>query len=233
MSWPGGDSPSSSTTRSPSRAGAFASATFRAVVRKDVKEVNPESEEEIKAYNHFAAEHEHLMAKSLLLRRHDLARRFHGRRPASARLPLLARRRRPGPRRLRGPLRRRPADRLPGRARRPHPLRLLRRHDDHLARLSSQQMLYAHLDGLYPGHAARPRLSRDPRPASTAGDPGSKRHGGSALHDRRDAPRRLDPGARSMPRRVPPTATSARSTPARTSSTGPCRPRRSRGSSDG
>jgi dienelactone hydrolase len=37
-----------------------------AVVRKDLKEVNPESEEEIKAYNKFAAEHESLMAKSLL-----------------------------------------------------------------------------------------------------------------------------------------------------------------------
>ena len=35
------------------------------VVRKDLKEVNPESEDEIKAYNKFAAEHENLMAKSL------------------------------------------------------------------------------------------------------------------------------------------------------------------------
>ncbi len=36
------------------------------VIRHDHKEVNPESTEEIRAYNTFAAEHEHLMAKSLL-----------------------------------------------------------------------------------------------------------------------------------------------------------------------
>ncbi len=36
-----------------------------AVVRKDLREVNPESEDEIKAYNKFAGEHENLMAKSL------------------------------------------------------------------------------------------------------------------------------------------------------------------------
>jgi dienelactone hydrolase len=35
------------------------------VVRGDVREVNPESEEEIVAYNRFAGQHEHLMAKSL------------------------------------------------------------------------------------------------------------------------------------------------------------------------
>ena len=35
------------------------------VLRKDLKEVNPESADEIEAYNHFAAEHEHIMAKSL------------------------------------------------------------------------------------------------------------------------------------------------------------------------
>jgi dienelactone hydrolase len=35
------------------------------VVRHDQKEVNPESEEEIKAYNKLASDHEHLMAKSL------------------------------------------------------------------------------------------------------------------------------------------------------------------------
>jgi dienelactone hydrolase len=50
---------------------AFASRRIRvgdlpAVVRKDLKEVNPESEEEIKAYNEFASNHEHLMSKSLL-----------------------------------------------------------------------------------------------------------------------------------------------------------------------
>ncbi len=49
---------------------AFASRRVRvndlpAVIRKDLKEVNPESDEEIKAYNRFASEHEHLMAKSL------------------------------------------------------------------------------------------------------------------------------------------------------------------------
>ena len=49
---------------------AFASRRVRAgdlppVVRKDLKEVNSESQEEIKAYNSFAAEHESLMAKSL------------------------------------------------------------------------------------------------------------------------------------------------------------------------
>ncbi len=35
------------------------------VIRHDHKEVNPESTEEIRAYNTFAGEHEHLMAKSL------------------------------------------------------------------------------------------------------------------------------------------------------------------------
>ena len=50
---------------------AFASRRVRvgdlaAVIRNDHKEVNPESEAEIKEYNRFAAEHEHLMAKSLL-----------------------------------------------------------------------------------------------------------------------------------------------------------------------
>jgi dienelactone hydrolase len=49
---------------------AFASRRVRVgdvpeVIRKDVKEVNPESDAEIQAYNEFAADHEHLMAKSL------------------------------------------------------------------------------------------------------------------------------------------------------------------------
>jgi dienelactone hydrolase len=49
---------------------AFASRRVRAgdlpaVVRKDLKEQSPESEDEIRAYNEFASEHEHLMAKSL------------------------------------------------------------------------------------------------------------------------------------------------------------------------
>jgi dienelactone hydrolase len=49
---------------------AFASRRVRAgdvppVVRKDLREVNPESEDEIKSYNRFAADHEDLMAKSL------------------------------------------------------------------------------------------------------------------------------------------------------------------------
>ena len=49
---------------------AFASRRVRvgdlpAVVRKNLKEVNPESADEIRAYNRFAAEHENLMAKSL------------------------------------------------------------------------------------------------------------------------------------------------------------------------
>jgi dienelactone hydrolase len=49
---------------------AFASRRVRVgdvpeVIRKDLKEVNPESEAEIEAYNKFAAEHEHIMAKSL------------------------------------------------------------------------------------------------------------------------------------------------------------------------
>ena len=50
---------------------AFASRRVRvgdlpAVIRKDQKEVNPESEAEIKEYNRFASDHEHLMSKSLL-----------------------------------------------------------------------------------------------------------------------------------------------------------------------
>jgi len=49
---------------------AFASRRVRAadlpaVIRKDLKEANPESTDEIARYNGFAAEHEHLMAKSL------------------------------------------------------------------------------------------------------------------------------------------------------------------------
>jgi dienelactone hydrolase len=49
---------------------AFASRRVRVgdvspVVRKDLQEINPESEEEINAYNRFAADHEDLMAKSL------------------------------------------------------------------------------------------------------------------------------------------------------------------------
>jgi dienelactone hydrolase len=49
---------------------AFASRRVRAgdvpaVIRGGLKEVSPESEEEITKYNHFASEHEHLMAKSL------------------------------------------------------------------------------------------------------------------------------------------------------------------------
>jgi dienelactone hydrolase len=50
---------------------AFASRRVRVadlppVVRKDLKEVNPESEAEIQEYNTFAGDHEHLMAKSLV-----------------------------------------------------------------------------------------------------------------------------------------------------------------------
>jgi dienelactone hydrolase len=49
---------------------AFASRRVRVadlppVVRHDLEEVNPESEEEIEAYNKFASDHEHLLAKSL------------------------------------------------------------------------------------------------------------------------------------------------------------------------
>jgi dienelactone hydrolase len=49
---------------------AFASRRVRVgdvapVLRKDLKEVKPESTEEIKEYNKFASEHEHIMAKSL------------------------------------------------------------------------------------------------------------------------------------------------------------------------
>jgi dienelactone hydrolase len=49
---------------------AFASRRVRVgdlapVIRNDLKEVNPESQEEIEAYNSFAHEHESLMAKSL------------------------------------------------------------------------------------------------------------------------------------------------------------------------
>ncbi len=48
----------------------FASRRVRAgdlprVVKKELTEVNPESEEEIKEYNEFAAKHEHIVAKSL------------------------------------------------------------------------------------------------------------------------------------------------------------------------
>jgi dienelactone hydrolase len=49
---------------------AFASRRVRVAdvpekIRGDLKEVDPESESEIKAYNRFAADHEHVMAKSL------------------------------------------------------------------------------------------------------------------------------------------------------------------------
>jgi dienelactone hydrolase len=50
---------------------AFASRRVRvgdvpALIRNGAKEANPESEAEINAYNNFASEHEHLMAKSLV-----------------------------------------------------------------------------------------------------------------------------------------------------------------------
>ena len=154
---------------------AFASRRVRVgdvppVIRKDLKEVNPESADEIKAYNQFAADHEHLMAKSLLLRRHDLAGRFHGRRPARARLPVFRHDVDPARVGCARPLRRRPANRLSGRARRPHPLRLLRRHDDDLARLFAQQMPYSYVDDLHSRAPARSRLSRNPGPARAAAD---------------------------------------------------------------
>lgn len=49
---------------------AFASRRMRAAdlpdrIKRDLKEVSPESEAEIKAYNAFASDHEHLIAKSL------------------------------------------------------------------------------------------------------------------------------------------------------------------------
>ena len=66
---------------------AFASRRVRVgdlppVVRKNLKEANPEAADEIKAYNCFAAEHEDLMAKGLFcLGRYHLAGRLHRRRP--------------------------------------------------------------------------------------------------------------------------------------------------------
>ena len=64
------------------------------VIRKDLKEVNPESSAEIETYNKFAGEHEDLHVQEPLLRRDDLAGRLHGRRPARPRRPVRSARRR-------------------------------------------------------------------------------------------------------------------------------------------
>ena len=68
---------------------AFASRRVRAadlppVVRKDLKEVNPESPEEINAYNTLRRSPRKPDGQEPLLRRHDLAGRLHGRGPARA-----------------------------------------------------------------------------------------------------------------------------------------------------
>ena len=126
----------SCTTPSPSPAGGSASPTCRRI-SQDLKEVDPESEAEIKAYNEFAREHEHLMAKSLFCAgttwpgvftaEDQRALDYLAARPDVDPAASAAR-----------PLRRRPSHRLSRRSRRPHPVCLLRGHDDHLARLSAQ-----------------------------------------------------------------------------------------------
>ena len=155
MSWPGAGTPSWSTMPSP-----FASRRVRVgdvspVLRKDLKEVNPESEEEIKAYNQFAAEHENIMAKSLFCAGTTWPGVFTAEDQRA--LDYLCSRAdvdadRVGCAGLSGGGLR---TCLPRRPRRSHPLRLLRRHDDHLARLPPQQVPYAHLDDLHPRPAAR------------------------------------------------------------------------------
>ena len=64
-------------------------------IRRDLKEVDPESTEEIQAYNRFAGEHEEPDGQEPLLRRHDLARRLPRRGPARPGLPRIQARRRP------------------------------------------------------------------------------------------------------------------------------------------
>ncbi len=178
---------------------AFASRRVRAgdvpaLIRKDLKEVNPESEAEIKAYNNFASEHEHLMAKSLFC----AGTTWPGVFTAEDQRALDYLCSRPdvdaahvG---LRRPLGRRAADRLPGRPRRPHPLRLLHRDDDDVARLPAPQVLHAYLDDLHSGDRSRPRLSGDPRPAGAVARAGAEQHRGPAFHAGRNAPGRFDPG---------------------------------------
>ncbi len=122
---------------------AFASRRVRAgdvpaVIRGGLKEVTPESEEEINQYNHFAAEHEHLMAKSLFCAGTTWPGVFTAEDQRALDLSLHSSRRRCQAHRLRGSLGRRPSHLLSRRPRRPHSRRVLRWHDDHVARLFAQ-----------------------------------------------------------------------------------------------
>ena len=109
-----------------------------AVVRKDLKEVNPESEDEIRAYNTFASDHEDLMAKSLFCAGTTWPGVFTAEDQRA--LDYLCSRGDVDPARVGcaglsgGGMR----TVLPRRAGRSDPVRLLRRHDDHLARLSPE-----------------------------------------------------------------------------------------------
>ena len=114
---------------------AFASRRVRVtdlppVIRKDLKEEKPESQEEINAYNKFAGEHEHLMAKSLFCAGTTWPGVFTA--GASASIPCSrvdVDPARVGCAGLSGG----GCHGIPRRAGRSHSLRLLRRHDDDLA----------------------------------------------------------------------------------------------------
>ena len=168
-----------------------------------------------------------------VLRGHDLARRVQRRRPARARLPVLAGRRRPEAGRLRRPVGRRAAHGVPGRPGRPDPLRGVRGVHDHVAGLPAQQVLRAHLDGLRAAAAARAGLPRHPVAARAAADHGAQHAAGRALHPARDASCRRGCYAPPTARRGRPSAIAAPSTMAPISSTCRCRTRRSPGSTAG
>ena len=187
-------------------AGAFGSGDLPAVIRKDLKEVNPESEEEIKAYNRFASDHEHLMSKSLFCAGTTWPGVFTAEDQRA--LDYLCSRDDVDPARVGcaglsgGGLRTVYLAGLDDRIRCACCVGMMTTWRDYLLNKCS----YAHVDGLHPGHSARPRLSRDPRPASAAGDPGSKRQRriSSSRSARCTAPTRS--WAKSTPRRAPATA---------------------------
>ena len=213
---------------------ASASAMCSPVLRKDLKEVNPESDAEIKAYNTFAAEHETSDGQEPLLRRDDLAGRLHGRGPARARLPLRARRRRS-----------RPASAAPAspaaacapvtspglddRIRCACCVGMMTTWRDYLLNKCYTHTWMIYIPGL-PRDLDYPEILglRVPLPTLVLNDTG-----GPALHAPRDATGRPDPvGGLRQGRRRRPVHVLVLSR-ARTSSTAPCRPRRSPGSSGG
>ena len=217
---------------------AFASRRVRVgdvppVIRKDLKEVNPESEEEIKAYNHFAADHEHLMSKSLFCAGTTWPGVFTAEDQRA--LDYLCSRDDVDPARVGcaglsgGGLRTVYLGGLDDRIRCACCVGMMTTWRDYLLNKCYTHTWMVYIPGI-PLDLDYPEILglRVPLPTLVQNDIEDQLFTIGEMH-RADS----NPGARSMPRPVQPTATSARSIPARTSSTGPCRPRRSRGSSDG